>query len=400
MINTVLLRYFAREIIRSVVFVLIAFLALFAFFDLINELPNVGRGGYRLEHAFLFVLLGMPGYTYELMPIAALIGTIYALAQFAARSEFTIMRVSSMSTAMVGRMLGMIGILFVVVTFLFGEFLSPYSSDLAKRLKLQAQGAAMSQEFRTGLWAKDVIRTNGVTGDVAGSRFVNAREMRPDGKLVGLKLYEFDRDFRLVALISADEANYKGSNRWSMSKVTETRFPAGLLVVPAGTAPAGIPPGSAPGTAAARTLTDGTSTVNLPQRDLLSEITPEILSVLFADPDRMSAVDLKAYTRHLSENNQLTERYEIAFWKKLIYPFAVFVMMALALPFAYLQTRSGGVSLKIFIGIMIGVSFQLVNSLFSHLGLLNTWPPFATAILPSAVFLVLAIGALRWVERH
>ena len=59
-------------------------------------------------------------------------------------------------------------------------------------------------------------------------------------------------------------------------------------------------------------------------------------------------------------------------------------MMALALPFAYLQTRSGGVSLKIFIGIMIGVSFQLLNSLFSHLGLLNTWPPFATAILPSA----------------
>ena len=382
--NTVLLRYFAREIIRSVVFVLIAFLALFAFFDLINELPNIGHGGYRLEHAFLFVLLGMPGYTYELMPIAALIGTIYALAQFAARSEFTIMRVSSMSTAMAGRMLGTIGILFVVVTFLFGEFLSPYSSSLAKRLKLQAEGSSMSQEFRTGLWAKDVIRAAGITGDVTGSRFVNAREMRPDGKLIGLKLYEFDPDFRLVALISAEEANYRGSNLWSMSRVVETRFSA-----------------KAPGTdIAAQALARGTSTVTLAQRDLVSEITPEILSVLFADPDRMSAADLKAYTRHLSENKQLTERYEIAFWKKLIYPLAVLVMMALALPFAYLQTRSGGVSLKIFIGIMIGVSFQLLNSLFSHLGLLNTWPPFATAILPSAVFLVLAIGALRWVERH
>lgn len=382
--NTVLLRYFAREIIRSVVFVLIAFLALFAFFDLINELPNVGRGGYQLEHAFLFVLLGMPGYTYELMPIAALIGTIYALAQFAARSEFTIMRVSSMSTAMVGRMLGTIGILFVVITFIFGEFLSPYSSDLAKRLKLQAQGAAMSQEFRTGLWAKDVIRADGVTGDVTGSRFVNAREMRPDGKLLGLKLYEFDRDFRLTALISADEANYRGSNRWQLARVTETRFAA-----------------NAPGAdIAAQALAVGTSTVALTQRELVSEITPDILSVLFADPDRMSAADLRAYTRHLSENNQLTERYEIAFWKKLIYPLAVFVMMALALPFAYLHTRSGGVSLKIFVGIMIGVSFQLLNSLFSHLGLLNTWPPFATAILPSAVFLVLAIIALRWVERH
>jgi lipopolysaccharide export system permease protein len=377
--TTVLLRYFAREIVRSVLFVLIAFLALFAFFDLINELPNVGRGGYQLEHAFLFVLLGMPGYTYELMPIAALIGTIYALAQFAARSEFTIMRVSSMSTLMVGRMLAIIGVLFVIVTFIFGEFLSPYSSSLAKKLKLQAQGATMSQEFRSGLWAK------GVTGDVVGSRFVNAKEMQPDGKLVGVKLYEFDHDFRLTALINADEASYKGANRWSLINVSETRF--------ANTA-------TAPQSAAIPAIADATSTATAPQRDLVSEITPEILSVLFADPDRMSANDLKAYTRHLEENHQHTERYEIAFWKKLIYPLAIFVMMALALPFAYLQTRSGGVSLKIFIGIMIGVSFQLLNSLFSHVGLLNTWPPFVTAILPSTVFLVMAIMALRWVERH
>jgi len=65
-----------------------------------------------------------------------------------------------------------------------------------------------------------------------------------------------------------------------------------------------------------------------------------------------------------------------------------------------MNVRSGGISLKIFSGIMIGVSFQLINSLFSHLGLLNTWPPFATAALPSALFLLAAIGALLWVERH
>lgn len=381
---SVLQRYIAREVVRSVVFVLFAFLALFAFFDLINELPNVGRGGYQLQHAFLFVLMGMPGYTYELMPIAALIGTIYALAQFAARSEFTIMRVSSMSTAMVGMMLARIGVLFVVVTFIFGEFVSPYTSELASRLKLQAQGAAMSQEFRSGLWAKDVIRSGGVSGEVIGSRFINASQMRPDGKLVNLKLYEFDNDFRLTALINATEATYKGGNRWNMLKVSETRFAKNTA----------DPDASVP------QFSSSISTVTLDQRDLVSEITPDILSVLFADPDRMSAVDLQAYTRHLTENKQHSERYEIAFWKKIIYPFAVFVMMALALPFAYLQTRSGGVSLKIFIGIMIGVSFQLLNSLFSHLGLLNTWPPFATAIAPSALFLLLAIGALRWVERH
>jgi lipopolysaccharide export system permease protein len=380
----VLQKYFAVEIIRSVSFVLIAFLALFAFFDLMGELRSVGHGGYRLEHAFLYVLMGLPGYAYELMPIAALIGTIYVLAQFASRSEFTIMRISSMSTLMAGAMLAKIGVVFAVTTFLFGEFISPKASELAEKLKLRVQGASISQEFRTGLWAKDVIRENGVTGTVIGSRFLNVREVRPDGQLQGVKVYEFDRDFRMISTITADHASYQGANVWQLADVLETRFPAAV--------------GSQ--SRVVSDLTAAISTRKMATQNLVSEITPDILAVLFADPDRMSALDLSAYAKHLEENKQRAERYEIAFWKKLIYPFAVFVMMALALPFAYLHFRAGGVSLKIFMGIMIGVSFQLLNSLFSHLGLLNTWPPFATAILPSALFLLAAIVALWRVERH
>ena len=65
-----------------------------------------------------------------------------------------------------------------------------------------------------------------------------------------------------------------------------------------------------------------------------------------------------------------------------------------------MQARSGGLSLKIFSGIMIGLLFHLVNNLFSHIGLLNTWPPIMTALTPSALFLLAAIASLWWVERH
>ncbi|MGS0742942.1 LPS export ABC transporter permease LptG [Glaciimonas sp. GG7] len=375
----VLQRYFTTEIVRSVIFALVAFLALFAFFDLINELQAVGRGGYKLQHAFGFVLLGLPSYAYELMPIAVLIGTIYTLAQFAAHSEFTIMRVSSMSTGMAAWMLFKIGILFVVATVLIGEFIAPKSAELAEKIKLQAKGASLSQEFKSGLWSKDVIKTDGLTGDVIGSRFINIREIRPDGELQGVKVYEFDHNFHLTAIILANHSIYAGSNVWRLSDVTQTDFVNGT---------------------SAEDINTAIATTKKPSMDMVSEITPAILSVLFADPDRMSAYDLRAYTRHLAENNQHTERYEIAFWKKVIYPLSIFVMMALALPFAYLHFRAGGVSLKIFTGIMIGLSFQLVNSLFSHLGLLNTWPPFITAVVPSAIFLAAALGVLWRVERH
>jgi lipopolysaccharide export system permease protein len=231
-----------------------------------------------------------------------------------------------MSTVMAGSMLAKIGLVLVLLTFLIGEFVAPASTRMAESLKLRIQGSSLSQGFRTGLWTKDVIRSNGTSGDQIGSRFFNVAELRTDGQLLGVKIYELDREFHMTALIVADSAGYVGKHVWRLKNVATTRFPS-----------VGFEDN-----AASRITIE-----KLPSRDIVSEITPEVLSVLFADPDRMSAVDLAAYTKHLEENKQGTERYEIAFWKKVIYPFAILVMMAMALPFAYLHFRSGGVSLNV-----------------------------------------------------
>ena len=117
-------------------------------------------------------------------------------------------------------------------------------------------------------------------------------------------------------------------------------------------------------------------------------------------PERQSAYSLVHYINHLTENHQRTDRYEIALWKKVFYPLVCIVMMALALPFAYLHVRAGTVSLKIFTGVMIGVLFYAMNKMFSHLGLINTWPPVVVAGLPALVVFGIALGALHWVERR
>ncbi|WP_050476829.1 LPS export ABC transporter permease LptG [Herbaspirillum rhizosphaerae] len=375
----VLQRYITAEIVRSVAFALAAFLALFAFFELMGQLEAVGRNGYQLQTALLYVAMGLPGNVYELMPTAVLIGTIYALAQFAANSEFTIMRVSSMSTRMTAKALAKIGLGFAIFTILFGELVAPKTTEFGEKLKLQAQGSSLSQQFRSGLWAKDVIKDAGLEGNVIGTRFLNIQRMTPDGMLEGVKIYELDKDFHMSDMIVAARGDYQGDHVWQLTDVQKTTFITDNK---------------------ASAITSPITTSKNKTITFVSEVTPEILSVLFADPDRMSAYDLRAYTKHLEANNQRTERYEIAFWKKVVYPLSIFVMMALALPFAYLHFRAGGVSLKIFTGIMIGVSFQLINNLFSHLGLLNSWPALLTAALPSTLFMLMAIVALRWVERR
>jgi len=392
----ILQRYFAVNIIQAVAFVLAAFLALVAFMDLTSILPSVGKNDFGMQHALLYVLLLVPGNVYQVMPVAALIGTIYTMAQFASSSEFTIMRASSMSTRQAAWMLFKIGALFVVIAFVFGELITPRTAPVAERMRLTAKGGSVSAEFRSGMWTKDSVHAEGVRGTITGSRFFNVRRIAPDGQLEDVRLYEFDNNMRMRSVVTAARGVYGGNNTWRLSDVTETMFTNSReLAAPGAAVPAGQTIQSTYGQETAAIATRKLATY-----ELASEITPKILSVSRSDPERMSAAELAVYTRHLAENRQETERFKVAFWKKVFDPFSIFVLMALALPFAYLHTRSGGVSLKIFIGIMIGVSFLLINSLFSHLGVLTILPAFLTAVAPSLLFLLMALGALWWVERH
>jgi lipopolysaccharide export system permease protein len=392
----ILQRYFLTSITQAVGLVLAALLGLIAFMDLTQELPSVGKGGYLLQYALLYVLLLLPGHIYEVMPMAALIGTIVVMAQFAQTSEFTIMRASSMSTRMAGWMLAKIGVVFVVATFIFGELVTPRTAPLAERVRLSAKGATVSAEFRSGMWTKDTIHTGGPRGPVTGSRFFNARQIQPDGSLRDVHIYEFDNSMRMRSLLTAASASFMGNSTWQLHDVTENLFSnSRVLPEPGAPVPSGQTIQSTFGLDTA-----AVATRKLPTLDLVSEITPKILSVSRYDPERMSANELAVYTRHLAENRQETQRFKIAFWKKLIDPLSIFVLMAIALPFGYLQTRSGGISLKVFIGIMIGVSFLFINTLFSNLGLMSSLPAYVTAAAPSLLFLLLALAGLRWVERH
>ena len=97
----------------------------------------------------------------------------------------------------------------------------------------------------------------------------------------------------------------------------------------------------------------------------------------------MSTTELWRYSAHLNDQEQAAQRHQIQFWKKALYPLACLVMVGLALPFAYLHARAGGISLKVFGGIMLGISFVLLNNVAGHIGLLRNWTPWVVAALPS-----------------
>ncbi len=351
--------YIAREVVASTMLVFFALLMLFAFFDLVEQMKDLGRGSYRLRHILLHVLLSAPNHVYELFPIAALIGTLFAMARLVANSEYTVMRSSGVSLARMTGALSMVGIVFGLLTFAVGEVVAPPAEQFAQRLRSQAISGIVAQEFRSGLWIKD------------GTAFVNVLEVTPSAGLKGIRIYDFDEDYRLRTLSFAASADYVGGNRWVLADVAQTTF---------------------------EPLKTRVSRVE--RMDWQSVLEPALLNVLLVKPEKMSAGSLYSYSKHLKENRQKALRYEIALWIKLLYPVAVLVMMVLALPFAYFQNRQGGVGAKIFAGIMIGLVFHFLNRLFGHLGLLNDWPPFASAVTPMLLFLGVALSMMWWQERR
>lgn len=350
-----LTRYLSREIYASILLVFVALIMLFSLLDLINELNSMGRGDYRLGYVLLFVTLTIPGHVYELFPVAVLIGTIFALVQMAANSELTVYRSSGVSLKQMVKALLKIGAPLVVLCFLTGEFVAPPSERLAQQTKLRAQNAQVSvKEFRSGVWVKDE------------SSFINVKSVLPDTSLLDVNIFEFDERYHLRSITYAERASYLEDERWQLEGVKQTRFDK------------------------YRATTD-----NRPRAEWHTSLNPDILSVLLVVPEQMSAWNLYQYTAHLRENHQKTARYEIAMWNKLMYPLAVLVMMLLALPFSAYQRREGGISGKIFVGIVLGLSFHFVGRLFANVGALNEWSPLLSATAMDWLFLAMA-GWMLW----
>lgn len=348
-------RYLRREIFSATSLVLLAFLCLFSFFDFLAELEKIGKGSYQLKHALIFVVLSIPSRAYEILPIAVLIGSLYALTQFARNSELTVIRASGVSTKRLLGALLKIGLVFAVLTLLVGEYVAPPLERVAQKWRLRSTGASMPQELRSGLWLRD------------GQYFVNIGRVMPDVSLRQVKLYQFDSGNKLVSLSAAASGRYAGGGRWEFSDVTQTWF-----------------------------FPDRTQLIHLGSLSWASSLNSEMVSVVMVTPDRMSISNLFDYVQHLEGNKQRTGRYEVAYWKKLIYPLAALVMMGLALPFALGNQRSANIGARVFVGVMLGIGFYLLNALFSNLGVINNWPPLMSAAAPSILFFLLA-AVLMWV---
>ena len=361
-----------RDTISAIGFVALAFLAMFFFFDLLDEMGDVGRKfgdvTYTVWHALLAVTFGLPKHLYELLPIAVLIGSIFVMARFAQSSEFTIMRTSGLGPWMALRTMLVLGAGFVVLTVAVGDYIAPAAERWALVAKAKYLGQT-STTGSTGAWLKEKTKD--------GTLAVNVRAVRADGALTGIRIFEFDRQGRMTLQLHADQGQVqKDADNWLLENARLTH-----LSYASSTANDG----------AAAVIKDSHAQLNWP-----TSITSEMLIAAVHKPDRMPTLELFQFIQHLKTNDQSAQKYEIEFWRKVFYPLSCLVMVVLALPFAYLHFRSGGIAGYVFGGVMAGISFFLLNNVFGYAGNLQNWSPMLTAAAPGLIYSLLSLGAFAW----
>ncbi len=359
-------RLIDREILWSVATVTLGFLGLFYFFDVIEELKVVHQNqssGYGYTQAMAYGLMLVPNHIYELLPITVLIGTVFVMARLAQSSEFTILRTSGLGPFQALRLLARLGLIFIALTWVMGDYVAPWVEKQAQTFKARALGQAVIGN--TGAW----LRERGTDWQQS----IHIQAAKVNGEILGIRIYEFDVRGRFKSMTQADSGIHDPeAELWRLQGVERRIWGPDSRTGPS------------------------QSVERLPHWDWVTSVTPEMVSVALLKPDRMRTFDLFQYIRYLQNNDQTSQRYEIVFWNKVFYPISCLVMIVLALPFAYLHFRSGQIANLVFLGVMIGVSFFLLNNVFGHIGNLQQWSPWLAAALPGMIYTLLSLLAFGW----
>ena len=355
-------RFLFGQILSASAMVCAAFLLLFGFFDLVDELGSL-KTGYGISQALAYVLALMPDHLYDLLPIGVLIGCVLVLSRLALNSEFTIMRTSGLGPGrMLATLLG-IGALFTVLTMSLGDYIAPASNRLADRIK--------GEQRASGAWLRDK--------QDAGQFFVRVSALSSANQQVEeVTLLQFDKQGHLQTRIDAHKGQIQ-QGVWDLQQVRIRYYPAFI-----------------PAQQEQSLDVEGIRFENLQRYQWPSHLSAEMVKTAMVSPGSMATLDLYRYTEHLKANKQNPAKYEIALWRKVLYPLSCLVMVMLALPFAYLHHRNGTAAGYVFAGVMIGIGFYLFNNVANHIGDLRGWTPWLAAALPSMVFGSVALGTFTW----
>jgi lipopolysaccharide export system permease protein len=341
-------RYIGWTVITATLTVLVVLVGIFTFFAFIEQLDDVGRGNYSIFKVAVFVLFSIPNLTYEMFPMAALIGALIGFGTLMRNGEITVIRVAGVTKARVLLSVVKAGGVLLALAVLLGELVAPPAERFARDFRAIAISDRVAFRSDNGFWSRD------------GESFINIREILPGNQVRGLYIYEFDDLNRLRTSTFAESARYDGK-QWVLKDIAQTQLDD-----------------------------EGMRERHLPEAAWDSMLKPDLLSMITIDPESLGILSLVRYIRFLDRNAQDTQRYQHALWTKLTYPLATVVMVVLAVPMVLRANRSVTIGQRVLVGALVGLGFHLLNQAAGHLGVVYEVHPVLSAAGPALLMSVIA----------
>jgi lipopolysaccharide export system permease protein len=345
-----LTRYVSTTVFNAIALTLLVFLSLFFIFTLIEQLNSL-RGNYTAFEAFIYVLLRIPQNLNTLIPFSCLIGCIAGLGALATSSELVIIRAAGVSTKRIVWMALRPALFFMLLQFCLGEFVSPYTEQMAVNRKAIAVGYSVKSQQK--LWNHET------------NEFMHFDAVLPSGIVYGLSRYQLNDDHQLKAASFTRQAVYQGDH-WKEEDVAITHVEENT-----------------------------TRLEKMVSRRWDTHLTPDLLNVLVLDPDNLSIRNLYYYTNYLHEQNIENNDYSLAFWKKALEPLATASLVLIAISFVFGPLRSVTMGQRVFTGVMFGVTFLIAQRLFGPSSIVFGFSPLLAVLFPICICIGIGLHLLR-----
>ena len=349
-----ILDFYIGRIIASTTFITLSvFVSVSGIIKFVEQMKAVGRGNYELSHAALYVLYALPRDVEIFFPMAALIGGLIGIGMMASSSELVVMQAAGLSRLDIIKSVMKTAVILIVISMAVGEWLAPNGEAAAREIRAQAISGGSLISSKNGVWAKD------------GKSFVHIGEVEDTGTLNKVEVYHFNDELKLSRWLTADKAEYL-NDAWHLTNVTDTNISDEKI-----------------------------DRVSEEFRSWKSSLTPEKLGVVTVKPESLSIQGLTSYLDYLEANGQDSSRYMLAFWRKLMQPMTVAVMLLVALSFIFGPLRSVSMGARIMMGVFTGLLFHISNQVLGSMSLVYQLPPVLGAVMPSVIFVAIAIYLMK-----
>jgi lipopolysaccharide export system permease protein len=348
--------YLMRAILTSTMLVLLVLLALAGLFEFIGQLEST-QADYGIPQALLFAVLRLPQLSFEMLPIAALIGSLMGLGALANTSELVVMRTAGISVARLAGMVSLSGVVLVVVTALIGEYIGPPLDYFARTMRDEARFGQDSREFGSETWVKD------------GPVILHLERVNTEFEFGALYMFRFNEDNSLQAIAKAENSGIDDADNWILENFQETQF-----------------------------VDDSVKVVESSRTVESFDLDAEMLGITLVKPVSLSARGLMSYISYLRRNELDAQRYETELWSRIARTSTVVLMPVLSLAFVFGSLRSAGSGGRLMLGVLIGLAYFLASEMTANSGQVFNLNPAVVTWLPSLTLLVVTAFALSRVR--